>query len=107
MINVTSIPIFTNDRVVGHFDNGVYRTIRTRSKHYYRKEKGYPISDSVLRELEGLQCHSIVIIEKSSEGEREYWFDFARYNTAIPFQHRGYDVQRCVGLHMAEGSLEW
>jgi hypothetical protein len=103
-----------NNKVVGDFDNGTYRTARNFRQHYYRKGRGYPISVSILEELKALSCHTIIIDETTSTGARVlHHFVFDVYDTAEVFQYEGYDAQKCVPLFGAYrkediiGKLDW
>lgn len=96
------IPIMANGTFVGSFYNGIFMTNRIFKDHYYRNGKGYAVSTEALDELNLLLCHTIVIFELRPDGMlRQCDFRFEDYMNAMPFQHEGYDEQKCVPLSEA------
>jgi hypothetical protein len=86
-----------NGTVVGYLIDGRYRTVRDSLKHFYIKEKGYPISESILRDLKANDCQEVLIIEKRSDGtQRAFLSRFAYWLDCEVFQEKDYDKQRCL-----------
>ena len=88
-----------NGTTVGYHIDGRYRTHRDSLKHFYIKEKGYPISESILRDLKANDCHEVLIIENRSDGsQRAFLSKFSDWMECEVFQEPGYDTQRCLPL---------
>lgn len=87
------------DVVVGYHIDGRYRTHRYSSKHFYIKKKGYPISESILRDLKANDCQEILIIENRTDGsQRALLSKFSDWMDCESFQEEDFDVQRCLPL---------
>jgi hypothetical protein len=84
---------------VGYHIDGRYRTMRDSLKHFYIKEKGYPVSDLILRDLKANDCKEVLIIEKRSDGtQRAFLSKFSDWMDCEAFQEEGFDKQRCLPL---------
>jgi len=83
-------------KIVGRVEKGVYITHRNYKKHYYFRGRGYPISDSILRELKRIGIERILIIENSSG--KKFETTVTKYLKTKSFKIEGYDTQRVVAL---------
>lgn len=102
---MVKIPISSNGKIVGNFEDGVYTTKRKRTS-YYRKGKGYSIDLDVMEQLRGLSCHTVIIDEFSVyEGARQHYFTFIQYQNAKTYEEHGLE-QKCVPLSEAYNVVE-
>ena len=99
--------VFVKGVRVGTIVGDTYVTERTPSKHFFIKQRGYPISTSVLTRLRVTDVKRIVIVEHRANGtEVTYECPLWMYDRAKPFQEKGYDEQKCVPwANMAEVRL--
>ena len=94
---------FVNQKNVGHLDKDTYITTRNSVRHYFRKGKGYPISDDVLKKLKAAKCKNIMVVEHAVNKNfkikvNRYKTTLQKYLAADLFQYKDYDAQRCVPL---------
>lgn len=90
---------FVNHKSVGHLDKDTYITSRNNARHYFRKGKGYPISDDVLKKLKVAKCKKVVVVEYlANKKTNRYTVPLQKYLDAELFQYKDYDAQRCVPL---------
>lgn len=93
------------DREVGRYnpDKKQFVSVRDRSKHFFYKGAGYPISVKVLEQLQELGCEIICIIEKDGDKSRKLKAHIKNYLNAPVFHEQGFEEQRCLQLvHMVE-----
>ena len=92
-----------NGKIVGSLNEDTYVSHRKSLVHYYVKGGGYPISNSILKDLKQNGCKHIIIIEERANGQKKvYKTDIERYQKAVLIQEPNYDQQRCLPLKEME-----
>lgn len=88
-----------NKSIVGQIvDNRVYESHRSSAEHFFRMGQGYPITVTILRELEKLGIETIRIIERTAKVINVYECPIKEYIYGKEFSVGGFEEQRCVPL---------
>jgi len=89
--------VIFNNKLVGNVYGSKYVSIRRPDKHFFRKGKGYPVSDVVLRYLDGVGVGFVVIIEQSSEC-KSFKCKLSDYLKGSLISEGGFEGQRFIPL---------
>ena len=90
-------------KVVGRLEDDTFHTFRVAKTHFYIKGRGYPISNSILKELRDNQCKYIMIHETRAGGVLKLWKCLLDdYLDAVLIQEGGFEQQRVLPLSKME-----
>jgi len=90
--------IYLGNTIVGEILDKIYMSRRIVEKHFYVKGGGYPISNSILKELKEKGVTIIRIVEVGKKFIRVYETTLEKYQKAVLIQEPNFDQQRCVPL---------
>ena len=94
--------VIFNGKLVGNVYGSKYVSIRDSGKHFYRKGKGYPISDVVLAYLDSIGVVSVVIIERGDGRVQSFKCLLSDYKEGVLVSEGGFEGQRFIPLKQME-----
>jgi len=90
--------VIFNNKLVGNVHYKKYVSIRKPDKHFYRKGKGYPVSDVILGYLDTVGVEWVVIIEQSNEC-KSFKCKLSDYLDGNLIMEGGFEGQRFIPLN--------